>query len=115
MSNPQRAKFQTLFLAFFSLIFTMGFLTLLEGCAGKTGTAAITPGPTAISAVAFSPDGKILAAGVGNRLKVWDLGTGQELMTLEGHSGAITCAAFAPGGKELATGAADKTIKLWDM
>ena len=46
--------------------------------------------------------------------KVWDAQTGKELLSLKGHSGAITCVAFSPDNKRLATTSSDATIKVWD-
>ena len=60
--------------------------------------------------MAFSPDGKRLASASGgsatrwNReVKVWDAQTGQELLTLKGHTGIVNSVAFSPDGKRLAS------------
>ena len=41
-------------------------------------------------------------------MKVWDAQTGQELLTLKGHTGRVRSVAFSPDGKRLA-GAAGRT------
>jgi len=65
---------------------------------------------------AFSPDGKTLAtANRDNSLKLWDVVTGNERVSLKGHVGAVECVAFSPDGKTLAAGSDDGTIKLWDV
>ncbi len=58
-----------------------------------------------IRAVAFSPDGRALAAGGADGVvHLWEVATGQELRRFEGHLDEITCVAFAPDGKALASG-----------
>jgi WD40 repeat protein/tRNA A-37 threonylcarbamoyl transferase component Bud32 len=65
--------------------------------------------------VAFSPEGRWLATGSGDKtVKVWDLSTGQEALTLRGHTSWVDSVAFSPDGRWLATGSGDKTAKVWD-
>ena len=69
-----------------------------------------------INSIAFSPDGKTLASGsTDNTIKMWQLSSGKELLTLTGHSDQICSVAFSPDGKTLASGSKDKTIKLWQV
>src|SRR5205823_5223585 len=62
------------------------------------------------SAVAFSPDGKLLACGArGTTIKdanagiihLYDLATGRELQALRGHLTPVGSLAFTPDGKTL--------------
>jgi len=60
--------------------------------------------PGGTGPVAFSPDGKTLTSGGNDRtVKLWDVATGEKLLTLEGYRGAVRFAAFSPDGKTLAT------------
>jgi WD40 repeat protein len=69
--------------------------------------------------LAFTPDGKVLAAGGQEAsLKLWDVATAQELLSLEGHQakGSITALAFSSNGSMLAsaaTGDGKGEILLW--
>jgi WD40 domain-containing protein/NACHT domain-containing protein/heterokaryon incompatibility protein (HET) len=70
---------------------------------------------SSVSAVAFSPDGSIVASGSNDEtIKLWDTRTGTEQATLKGHSGSVRAVAFSPDGSIVASGSNDKTIKLWD-
>jgi WD40 repeat protein len=74
-----------------------------------------------VMVVAFSPDGKrVLSGGVcdGDRdptVRLWDVATGKELLTLEGHTEGVYSLAFLPGGKKAVSGGADGTIRIWDL
>ena len=66
-------------------------------------------------AVAFSPDGKTLTSGSRDKtIRLWDVNTGQQKATLEGHTGWVLSVAFSPDGSTLASGSWDRTIRLWD-
>jgi WD40 repeat protein len=72
-----------------------------------------------VRALAFSPDGKLLAAAGGNpaqfgEIKLWDIAERKELRTIRGHRDNIFAIAFSPDGKMLATCSYDRMIKLWD-
>ena len=68
-----------------------------------------------VSAVAFAPDGKILASAAAGTVLLWNVASGQTLARLEGHTGSVNTLAFSPDGKSLASGGVDKTLKVWDV
>ncbi|KAF4631978.1 hypothetical protein G7Y89_g6154 [Cudoniella acicularis] len=66
-------------------------------------------------AVAFSPDGQLLASvSDDNTIRLWDINTGALHSVLEGHSGSAIAVAFSPDGQLLASGSIDNTVRLWD-
>ena len=66
--------------------------------------------------VAFSPDGKLLAAADANRdIYVWELATWKKIRTFQGHQKAVTSIAFSPDGARLLSGSEDTTMLLWNV
>ncbi|HZF08754.1 MAG TPA: WD40 repeat domain-containing protein [Thermoanaerobaculia bacterium] len=65
--------------------------------------------------LAWSPDGRRLAAGAKQgELRVFDLARGR-VLSLPGHTGRIAALAFRPDGRRLASAAMDGTVRLWQL
>ncbi|MBI1925354.1 WD40 repeat domain-containing protein [Candidatus Poribacteria bacterium] len=73
-------------------------------------------GSPAVASVAFSPDGKLLAAGTAlNVIKLWQVESQKEIATLVGHNDWVMAIAFSPDGRILASSGDDWTMILWDV
>jgi WD40 repeat protein len=71
---------------------------------------------TSFGAVAFSPDGQLLATGdASGEIRLWQVLDGRQLVTCKGHSGWVRSVAFSPDGTTLASASSDQTIRLWDI
>lgn len=101
---------------------TLGCSGLILLLAGRGEGAASPPrlvptlGTTAaVTAVAFSPEGRRAATG-GREGEVilWDVATGGEIRRLAGHEEAVVYVRFFQGGLRLFTGAADGTARTWN-
>src|SRR5262249_30374107 len=74
---------------------------------------------SAVTSVAFSPDGKTLASASGwgdgttPELLLWDVATGQQ-RSLKGHTSAVRSVAFSPDGKTLAS-ADGGGVRVWEV
>jgi WD40 repeat protein len=84
-----------------------------------------------VRAIAFSPDGSQLAtAGLTKNIQLWDVESGEEVATFEGHENGINDIAFSPDGSLLASVDGDlvqqgessdfwptehNTLRMWDL
>ncbi len=68
-----------------------------------------------VSAVVFTPDGRIVASGSYDKtIKLWDVASGRELRTLRGHRNTIANIRFSPDGRSVASSSYDGTVRLWE-
>jgi WD40 repeat protein len=82
---------------------------------GKTAKAAHI---SLVEALAFSPDGKTLASGAYQEVKLWDPETGALKQTITGFADRVVALAYSPNGKYLATGGGvpteDGAVKIFE-
>jgi WD40 repeat protein/serine/threonine protein kinase len=99
---------------------TDGRVRILRVSSGEE-LMAIQAHDARVTALAFSPQGDMLATG-GNEglsrdtsVRLWNTVTGALVSTLQGHKAFVRGIKFLPDGKTLATASGDNTIGLWSL
>jgi WD40 repeat protein len=80
----------------------------------------------AVTSVAFSPDGRILASGSGKdsyplspensqRIRIWDVRSGEQIGAFSGHNTNTSALSFAPNGRRLVSAHDNTTLLIWDV
>lgn len=69
-----------------------------------------------IRALAFSPDGRLLASASHDKtIKIWDVASGQ-VRTLSGHPNVVLQIAWSPDGKRIySIASVERAIRIWDV
>jgi WD40 repeat protein len=67
-----------------------------------------------LRSLVFSRDSRsVAAAGKGAVIRIWDVLTGQELLSLKDHKTQINALTFSPDGSVFASCSHDGAVRLW--
>ncbi len=65
-----------------------------------------------VESVAFDPKQTRIASSARDSIRIWNLTSGHDKMTMQGHSTEVRCVAFSPDGTRVASGG--ETGRIWD-
>jgi WD40 repeat protein len=115
----------------FQVAFSPDGALLAAACSGQVGVVKVwkvatgelvftarTVETRAAWSVAFSPDGKTLAAGLeSGEVRLWEVATGWQVAALSGLGGRVRWLGFHPNGRSLtvAGALAGHTVYIWDL
>lgn len=113
-SQPARLR---RFLIVTGLVFVIALGSIIFAVASHSPSPLYTyTGHTnSVGAVAWSPDGKLIAsAGDDTIVRVWNATTGETLITYTGHTAAVADLAWSPNGKYIASLGLDR-LQIWSV
>jgi WD40 repeat protein len=91
---------------------TFGSVRLRDSADGSE-LGVLRVGDALVEALAYSNDGRLLAASDASTVRIFDAANGGSLGLLTGHTGTVFDLAFSPDGRLLASASDDRTIRLW--
>ena len=82
----------------------------------RNQVARLTGHSAAVTAVAASPDGKVLATGdAAGLVRTWDAATFRPAAEPRGHTGAVRSVEVSADGRRALTTGADGSARVWDL
>ena len=88
-------------------------IVILDRATGNELRSFSTMSSNAMRGCFLLPDGAYVAMGTDRTgLRVWDVATGQERISLGGQMGSVHCVAFTRDGRTVVTGGAESSLKV---
>jgi WD40 repeat protein/serine/threonine protein kinase len=95
-----------------------GRLQIFDVSTGMTNLSIPEAHTEPVTAVAWAPQGDLIASGSGfssGQIRLWESRSGMPAGTLEGHSSWVCDLIFSADGQRLYSASADQTIRIWDV
>jgi WD40 repeat protein/serine/threonine protein kinase len=93
-------------------------LRVIDIASGSTNFDIPDAHSEGITAVAWSPNGSVIASGSGyssGPIRLWDAASGNHIGELKGHTTWICELIFSRDSQRLYSSSADQTIRIWDV
>lgn len=105
-----------LFKIFLPLLLASTPILLPDNAQEYRHLSTFTVSDRAVTTLAFSPDGDVLAQGMYKKIVLWDIETGKQQGNLIENDGMVTSLVFSPDGKTLASSGTsnEKSVILYD-
>ncbi len=94
---------------------TDGRLVLLRANDGTTARLLGTSTDPLAAPPVFTPDGRTLITAIKNRVHIWEVASGGEIVRRTGHQDVVRELTLSADGRLLASGSADRTTLIWDL
>jgi WD40 repeat protein len=67
-----------------------------------------------VNSLSLSADGKTVASGGDNTVRLWDVASGKQLQCFTGHTDTVKSVALSPDGRRVVSASMDGSVRLWD-
>ncbi|MFN6946476.1 MAG: hypothetical protein ACK4ND_16130 [Cytophagaceae bacterium] len=95
---------------------SQGVILLINRSDNSSRVLYSDPDKVDIISLAYSRDGRFLAAGnERGTIRIFDALSGNLLYVLSGHTARVNNLKFSPDGKQLASGSFDRTVRIWNV